>query len=65
MAMLSRIAMIGMIMIEDPSVEIISVKDTAAVGTPESVAFGGMEKGGGWKPGSPPWIVPVSRKVQL
>ena len=62
-AMDSRIAMMGMMMIAAPSSFTISPKPISS--KPRPLAFAGMEKGGGWKFGTPPSISPVNMKVQL
>ena len=65
MAMDSRMAMMGMMMMADPSSDIMLPKLISSSGWPPPVALAGMEKGGSVKCGTPASISPVIMKVQL
>ena len=64
MAMDSRMAMMGMMMMADPSSDNIPLKLISCSG-PSPVALAGMENGGASKGGTPALISPVNMKVQL
>ena len=64
-AMDSRMAMMGMMMMADPSSDIMLPKLISSSGWPGPVALAGMEKGGSVKGGTPASILPVIMKVQL
>ena len=64
MAMDSRMAMMGMMMIAELSSDNIPENDISWSG-PSAVALAGIEKGGAEKGGTPASIFPVSMKVQL
>ena len=64
MAMDSRIAMMGMMMMAELSSDNIPENDISWSG-PCSVALAGMENGGAEKGGTPASIFPVNMKVQL
>ena len=65
MAIDSRMAMMGMMMMADPSSDNIPLKLISSCGPPSPVALAGMEKGGGAKGGTLPSISPVNMNVHV
>ena len=65
MAIDSRMAMMGMMMMAEPSSDNIPLNPISSCGCPSWVALAGIEKGGGEKGGIRPSISPVSMKLHV
>ena len=65
MAIDSRMAMMGIMMMAEPSSDNIPLKLISSCGSPSPVALAGMENGGRAKGGTLPSISPVSMKVHV
>ena len=65
MAIDSRMAMMGMMMMADPRSDNIPLKFISSCGSPSPVTLARMEKGGGAKGGTLPSISPVNMNVHV